>query len=116
MGRARMGLSYSVGTASGTPRRYGDAITASSSRREEILARIRAIPEGFVRTYADIDPRAPRLVGQVLQGTDADVPWHRVVRSDGSLALGELQRRLLDDEGVPMRDGKVRLDVARLPV
>ena len=85
------------------------------ARAERILARIRAIPEGFVRTYADIDPRAPRLVGQVLAGTSASVPWHRVVRADGSLAKGAVQRALLDREGVPMRGDRVDLRRARLP-
>ena len=46
------------------------------SRRERIVARVRAIPEGFVRTYGDIDPRAPRLVGLILsQSADDDLPW-----------------------------------------
>jgi methylated-DNA-protein-cysteine methyltransferase related protein len=76
---------------------------------------VRAIPEGFVRTYGDIDPRAPRLVGLVLAQTDEDLPWHRVVRADGSLAKGERQRELLRREEIPMRGHRVDLDVARLP-
>jgi methylated-DNA-protein-cysteine methyltransferase-like protein len=85
------------------------------ARRERILERIRAIPEGFVRTYGDIDPRAPRLVGLVLSQTDDDVPWQRVVRADGSLAKGARQRELLLREGVAMRGDRVDLDDARLP-
>ncbi len=85
-------------------------------RHERIIARIRAIPEGFVQTYGDIDPHAPRLVGQVLAGYEADdLPWHRVVRADGSLAKGRRQRRLLQREGVPMRGERVDLRKARLP-
>mgnify|MGYP003397200424 CR=1 FL=1 len=38
----------------------------SSARAARILTRVREIPEGFVRTYGDIDPGAPRLVGRVL--------------------------------------------------
>ncbi len=83
-------------------------------RREEIAARVRAIPAGFVRTYGDIYPRAPRLVGHVLATTTA-LPWHRVVRADGSLTQGAKQRRLLRAEGVAMRGGRVDLDQARLP-
>ena len=86
-----------------------------SEREQRILARIREIPEGFVRTYGDIDPAAPRLVGRVLAETDADVPWHRVVRADGSLAVGRRQRELLEREGIPMRGDRVDLRVARLP-
>jgi methylated-DNA-protein-cysteine methyltransferase related protein len=76
---------------------------------------VRGIPEGFVRTYGDIDPRAPRLVGLVLSQTDEDLPWHRVVRADGSLAKGERQRELLRREEIPMRGDRVDLRQARLP-
>jgi alkylated DNA nucleotide flippase Atl1 len=80
-----------------------------------IVDRVRAIPVGFVRTYGDIDPKAPRLVGHILATTRERLPWHRVVRSDGSVAQGTRQRRLLVKEGVPMRGDKVVLRVARLP-
>ena len=43
---------------------------------------------------------------------DPDVPWHRVVRADGSLAVGERQRRLLEAEGVPFRGRRVDLHAA----
>jgi alkylated DNA nucleotide flippase Atl1 len=81
-----------------------------------ILQRIRSIPPGYVRTYGDISPGAPRLAGYVLSrlGDAADVPWHRVVRADGSLAKGERQRRLLGAESVPFRGGRVLLAKARL--
>jgi methylated-DNA-protein-cysteine methyltransferase related protein len=87
----------------------------SATRVARILARVREIPEGFVRTYGDIDPDAPRLVGRVLAETDEDLPWHRVVRADGSLAKGSRQRRLLHREGVPLRGDRVDLSQARLP-
>lgn len=75
---------------------------------------MRAIPAGFVRTYGDIDPRAPRFVGLVLATIDDDLPWHRVVRADGSMAKGTRQRTLLREEGVPMRGDRVDLRHARL--
>ena len=84
------------------------------TRRARIVARVRAIPQGWVRTYGDIDPRAPRLVGHVLAVTH-DLPWHRVVRADGSLTQGARQHELLRREGVPMRGPRVDLDEARLP-
>ena len=87
----------------------------ASTRAENILTTVRSIPEGFVRTYGDIAPDAPRLVGQVLSTTHDGVPWHRVVRADGSLPMGDVQRVLLAEEGVPMRDGRVDLARARLP-
>ena len=84
-------------------------------RTTRILGRVRAIPPGFVRTYGDIDPKAPRLVGHILATTHERLPWHRVVRSDGSLAQGRRQRDLLLREGVPMRGDRVDLRHARLP-
>jgi methylated-DNA-protein-cysteine methyltransferase-like protein len=86
-----------------------------SDRTKRIVDRVRAIPEGFVRTYGDIDPGAPRLVGLVLSRTHDDMPWQRVVRADGSLPKGAKQRSLLLREGVPMRGERVDLKEARLP-
>jgi alkylated DNA nucleotide flippase Atl1 len=88
---------------------------SDESRVARILARVREIPEGFVRTYGDVDPDAPRLVGHVLATTDEHLPWHRVVRADGSLAKGRRQRALLHREGVPLRGNRVDLRQARLP-
>jgi alkylated DNA nucleotide flippase Atl1 len=84
-------------------------------RAERILSRVRHIPRGRVGTYGDIDPQAPRLVGRVLHDAGDDVPWHRVVRADGSIPMGEHQRRLLVAEGVPMKGDRVDLRVARFP-
>ena len=87
-----------------------------TSRTESILARARAIPPGFVRTYGDLCPGAPRQAGAVLAATHAaDVPWHRVVRADGSLAKGSRQRVLLEAEGIPFRGERVDMRAARLP-
>jgi methylated-DNA-protein-cysteine methyltransferase related protein len=76
---------------------------------------VRAIPEGFVSTYGDIDARAPRLVGRILATTNEAVPWHRVVRADGSIPKGRRQRDLLVAEGVTMRGERVDMRDARLP-
>ena len=84
-------------------------------REARILERIRAIPPGFVRTYGDIEPHAPRMVGRVLATTNERLPWHRVVRSDGSVAKGARQLTLLRREGVPLRGDRVDLRKARLP-
>ena len=87
-----------------------------ASSPELILERVRNTPEGFVRTYGDISPGAPRRAGAVLHANDdPDVPWHRIVRADGSLAKGTRQRRLLQREGVPFRGQRVVMKVARLP-
>jgi alkylated DNA nucleotide flippase Atl1 len=82
-----------------------------------ILDRVRAIPSGFVRSYGDLSPGAPRHAGAVLSACDdPTVPWHRVVRADGSLAKGERQRSLLEAEGVPFRGARVDMAVARMPL
>jgi alkylated DNA nucleotide flippase Atl1 len=86
-----------------------------SARADRILAAVRAIPPGFVRTYGDLDPGAPRFAGAVLfDADDPTVPWQRVVRADGSLAKGERQRALLEAEGVPFRGDRVDMRVARM--
>ncbi|MEA2321592.1 MAG: methylated-DNA-protein-cysteine methyltransferase related protein [bacterium] len=88
-------------------------------RADDVLRRVRAVPPGFVRTYGDVSPGAPRFAGTVLHAcADPTVPWHRIVRADGSLAKGERQRALLDAEGVPFRPtrpDRVDMRVARLP-
>jgi methylated-DNA-protein-cysteine methyltransferase related protein len=84
-----------------------------SAREREVLDRIRRVPEGFVTTYGDLCPQAPRFAGQVLSRChDPSVPWQRIVRSDGSLAKGDRQRRLLEAEGVPFRGARVDMEAA----
>lgn len=82
------------------------------STESEVLERVRSIPEGFVSTYGDVSPGAPRYAGTVLfHDDDPELPWWRVVRADGSLAKGDRQRSLLRAEGVPFRGRRV--DMAR---
>ncbi len=83
---------------------------------EQILNRARAVPEGFVAAYRSLSPGAPRSAGAALAAcADPSVPWHRIVRADGSLAQGERQRRLLVAEGVPFRGSRVDMEQAGLP-
>jgi alkylated DNA nucleotide flippase Atl1 len=86
-----------------------------SPRAREVLRRARAVPEGFVTTYGDLCPEAPRFAGMVMSAYHRpDVPWHRIVRADGSLAKGERQRRLLEAEGVPFHGSRVDMRVAQV--
>jgi methylated-DNA-protein-cysteine methyltransferase-like protein len=85
------------------------------TREAAVLARIREVPEGFVRAYGDVSPGAPRFAGTVLSHTDEDLPWWRIVRADGSLAKGARQRALLEAEGVPFRGERVDMRAARMP-
>jgi alkylated DNA nucleotide flippase Atl1 len=76
------------------------------------------IPRGRVMSYgdiADVLDVGPRQVGHVMSLLGGDVPWHRVVRSDGRPAAqhdGEATR-LLRAEGTPMRGGRVEMPAAR---
>lgn len=57
-----------------------------------------------------------RWVGQAMRGCPHDVPWQRVINSQGRISLpgesGERQRRLLEEEGVEFSD-KGRVDFKR---
>lgn len=100
-------------TASSTPLARAPDLPPES-RLHEVLDRVREIPEGFVRTYGDVSPGAPRFAGSVLFEVDEpDLPWWRVVRADGSLAKGARQRGLLVAEGVPFCGKRVDMAAAR---
>ena len=83
---------------------------------ETILQRVGRVPEGFVTTYGDISPGAPRHAGRALSGLRGEeVPWWRVVRSDGTWPKGADQRARLLAEGVPIRGQRVVMAQARIP-
>lgn len=85
------------------------------ARHDRIRTAVAAIPEGRVATYGDVaaaaGERSARVVGWVLRDDGADLPWHRVLRADGSSAphILEEQHARLRAEGVEIRDGKVVL-------
>lgn len=86
---------------------------------ERIRGAVSDIPPGAVATYGDIAAIAgastPRLVGRVLREDGHDLPWHRVLRADGTPAehLRRRQLELLAAEGVPAIDGRVELRTYR---
>ena len=91
-------------------------IDTSSPRAQALLDRLRSIERGRVTTYGDLSPEAPRYAGAVLAAHhDPEVPWQRVVRADGSLARGEAQRKLLEEEGVPFEGERVDMQAAWMP-
>ncbi|MCW2495107.1 MGMT family protein [Jatrophihabitans sp.] len=92
--------------------------TAGSEQlAQRILDCISSIPPGRVMSYGDVaeytGASSPRIVGRVLALDDGSVPWHRVMRSDGTLAehLYTEQRQRLLSEGVGFRGDRV--DLAR---
>lgn len=84
-----------------------------------VLACVESIPPGRVMTYGDVAEfvgvRSARIVGRVLATDDGSVPWHRVLRADGSLAdhLYSEQRQRLLSEGVRFRGDRVELAAFR---
>ncbi|HJN75811.1 MAG TPA: MGMT family protein [Myxococcota bacterium] len=87
---------------------------------------VRLIPEGLVLSYGDVaaaigSPGAARQVGWALAGLceggiDKEgvvVPWQRVVRTSGHIAFagdpirGDLQRALLQEEGVEFIEDRI---------
>jgi methylated-DNA-protein-cysteine methyltransferase related protein len=89
----------------------------NEERARDVLRRARSVPAGFVTTYGDLCPAAPRFAGAVLaRCEDPDVPWQRIVRADGTLARGVRQRRLLESEGVPFTGERVDMRAAWVPV
>ncbi len=78
------------------------------------LAVLVSLAEGEVVSYGDVAevagyPGRSRAVGRLLSTTDVDLPWWRVVRSDGTIATDQTaaQAELLRSEGVTVRSGRV---------
>jgi methylated-DNA-protein-cysteine methyltransferase related protein len=79
---------------------------------EAIIEAIKSVPAGRVASYAQIAamvgiPRGARIVVRVLHtcSDKHDLPWWRIIRADGQIALSEesggaLQKELLLREGV----------------
>lgn len=75
----------------------------------EVYAYVAGIPRGRVVSYGQIAaalgyPRRARMVGRAMSFCPSSLPYHRVVRSDGTLADGgglENRRSLLLAEDVP---------------
>lgn len=87
---------------------------------DKIIAAIRAIPRGQIAGYGEVARRAglpgrARMVARILsENTDPKLPWHRVLRSDGRIAMPEGSRvyreqsQRLRSEGVVVINGRVR--------
>jgi alkylated DNA nucleotide flippase Atl1 len=81
-------------------------------RVREIVA---SVPAGKVATYGDIAAIAgastPRLIGRILGEDGRDLPWHRILRANGTPAphLVRRQLELLRAEGVLADGEKVSL-------
>jgi methylated-DNA-protein-cysteine methyltransferase-like protein len=89
---------------------------------ERIRAVVSAVPAGSVLAYGDVAARAglpgrARLVGRILAEDGHDLPWHRILRADGTpsphIAAEQLAR--LRAEGVLAKDGRIPMRRYRAP-
>ena len=97
------------------------SVSDADPRRLAFLAQIRAVPLGQVASYGAIArragfPRHARMVARLLStGGFDDLPWHRILRSDGRIAFPpgsaefDEQCARLRAEGVAVREGRVRI-------
>jgi len=88
--------------------------------RAAVYALVRRVPAGLVVTYGQVAAlvgraRSARAVGSAMGRCPDDVPWHRVVNAQGGISRrrqssGMLTQRIrLEQEGVPLRRGRVSL-------
>jgi methylated-DNA-protein-cysteine methyltransferase-like protein len=98
---------------------------ATGGTYARIYAVVRRIPRGRVATYGQVAvlaglPGHARQVGYALSalGSRDGVPWQRVVNARGEVSprgevgWDEIQRSLLEDEGVEV-DARGRIDLRR---
>lgn len=89
-----------------------------------LLSIIKSIPSGKVITYGRVaemagNPRAARQVAWALKvySNNYSLPWHRIINAKGVISLKkgqgfELQKALLEEEGVFVRDdGSIDLEI-----
>ncbi|WP_405051663.1 MGMT family protein [Stenotrophomonas pigmentata] len=112
-----------VRRAAGGQRRGEEAVSteaAAAAGHARILEAIRTIPRGQVMGYGEVAAKAglpgrARLVARLLgSNEDPELPWHRVLRSDGRIAMPEGSRgwreqsQRLRAEGVVVENGRVK--------
>jgi len=86
---------------------------------EAVYDVVELIPPGRVLSYGDIAEYlgrfGPRRVAQAMSRCGGSVPWHRVLRADGTAApvVAAEQLARLAAEGTPLRGDRVDLSAAR---
>lgn len=89
-------------------------VTMDDYTHDRIRDAIASVPRGKVASYGDIAAMSgapsPRIIGWVLKEDGADLPWHRIVRADGTVAKPQ-QLPMLRNEGLDIPGSKI--DMAR---
>ena len=83
------------------------------SRYQLIWRVVRKVPHGRVATYGQI-ARIAGFDGLHAMPRNSDIPWHRIINSQGRISLSgptaRLQQKLLQSEGIRfLPSGKVDL-------
>jgi len=96
---------------------------------EQVWKLVRQVPPGKVVTYGQVAQMLPppagvdlqeyrtfsaRWVGGAMAACPDDVPWQRVINSQGKISLktdAKGQRQLLEEEGIVFANDKVDLKV-----
>lgn len=110
-----------VTSASPAPRRRSaDAVPGLPTPfAEEVLDLVERIPSGRAMAYSDVAAAlgsgGARAVGTVMARYGSGVPWHRVIRADGSPPVGHEVEALARHrrEGTPLSTSGTRIDLAR---
>lgn len=91
---------------------------------ERVYALVACVPRGRAASYGQIAamlgaPHCARQVGWAMRVCPDELPWQRIVRSDGSVAGGDhaqLRRALLESEGIPfLPNGRVDMKKCQWP-
>ena len=88
---------------------------------QRVYSLVRQIPAGACASYSQLAyllgaPRAARQVGWAMRCCPAQLPWHRVVKSDGAIAGADvyaaIRRARLEEENIVfLKDGRVNMQV-----
>lgn len=83
------------------------------------------VPSGKVVSYGQVAilcdaPNSARTIGKLAHFGPLNLPWHRLVKADGSMASGFVpggpsgQYDLLKSEGIEFINNKVNMQIHRL--
>ena len=95
--------------------------------KKKVIEVVSLIPPGKVASYGQVAtyigaPRAARQVGWILRqvGPEVNIPWWRVINQKGRISITgnfnadrDLQKKLLEADGVDVKDFQVDMEKYR---